>query len=404
MQLALCGVSALAALRAARQGLTGKKGVPENRTLLLPPDPGLGRRRFTPGLLASTGIGSWRVPQGRALEVAVPNQRDRLQARGVACKVFSQPAMQRAFVTLGDGIQASSPELLFVEMAQVMPLLNLVLLGCELCGSFSRDPANPHDGDIAYWVDPVTSVERIRSFARQCTHVRGMVRANQALAYVMDNAWSPMEALVAVMAALPLDLGGYGLGPVVLNKRVPVSEAAVRASRVPDMLFADGTVGLNYDGEDHLDLDKVVAAVRRLKEHAGEDTSQRQLSSALEDVRGKYVDDRRRDRELAAAGRLVFSVTKEDLVEKGGLDRLMILVLDALELDGHDKHRMTRAALRVKELVRMRQDLLWSAMPGSLGVQARRRLARRAARRKRDLEAHRAASRDVSSWELIELV
>jgi hypothetical protein len=404
MQLALCGISALAALRAARQGLTGKNGVPKERELLLPPDPGPERKRFTPKLLADVSVGSWHVPQGSMLEVAVLDQLERLQSKGITCKVFSQPAMQRAFVSLGEGVQASSPELLFIEMAQVMPLMNLVLLGCELCGSFSRDPADPHDGDVAYWVDPVTSVEKIRTFAKLCTHVRGITRAAKALSYVMDNAWSPTEALVAVMAALPLEYGGYGIDPVVLNKRVPVSEKATRASRVPDMLFANGMVGLNYDGEDHFDLGKVVSAAQRLREYAGEDSSQRQLSAALEDVREKYVDDRRRDRELAAAGRLVFSVTKEDLIEKGGLDNLMTLVLDALDRGASEKFKMTRAAMRVRELARMRQDLLWSAMPGARGVQARRRLARRAARRRSELEVLRASLQDEDAWEHIELV
>ena len=404
MQLALCGLSALAALRAARCGLTDKKGVPGNRATLLSPSPGPGRKRFTPNLLASASIGSWRVSQGKVLEVAVPNQRERLQTKGVTCKVFSQPAMQHAFVTLGEGIQASSPELLFVEMAQVMPLLNLVLLGCELCGSFSRDPADPHDGDVAYWINPVTTVKKLSSFVGSCTHVRGIARATKALLYVMDNAWSPMEALVAVMAALPLELGGYGLAPVVLNKRVPVSEVASRSSRVPDMLFANGTVGLNYDGGDHLDLGKVVAAAQRVEKHAGEESLQMQLRAALGDVRGQYGDDRRRDRELAAAGRLVFSVTKEDLIEKDGLDRLMCLVLDALKREGHMELRMTRSAMRVKELVKLRQDLLWSAMSGPVGVQARRRIARRAAHRKRELEACNAALIDDDAWELIELV
>lgn len=220
----------------------------------------------------------------------------------------------------------------------------------------------------------------------------------------MDNAWSPMEALVAVMAALPLEYGGYGIDLVVLNKRVPVSETATRTSRVPDMLFADGTVGLNYDGEDHLDLGKVVSAAQRIGEHAGEESSRRQLSAALEDVREKYVDDRRRDRELAAAGCLVFSVTKEDLIEKGGLDNLMTLVLDALARGASEEFTMTRTAMRVRELARMRQDLLWSAMPGALGVQARRRLARRAARRRSELEVLRASLQDEAAWELIELV
>lgn len=398
MQLALCGVTALRVLRAVRQGRVSKQETPRERTTLLSPDPGPGRKRFTPKLLEDLHVGQWPIPFDRPLDVAVPDQRQRIQMTGVSCKVWSQPALQEAFISLGEGIQVSSPELLFIEMAQVMPLINLVLLGCELCGSFGRDPLDPHDGDVAYWVDPVTSVEKLRSFVRSCRSARGLSRAEEALCYVMDNAWSPMEALVAVMTALPVSHGGYGLSPVVLNKRVSMSGFASRESRVPDMLFADGTTGLNYDGEDHLDLGKVVVAAQRIGSNAVEGSSEQQLSSVLGEVRSKYVDDRRRDRELMASGHLVFSVTKEDLAEKGGLDRVISLVLDAMERDGSVDVRMQRASMRIKELVNVRQDVLWSAMPGALGVQARQRIARRKVRRERAVEAINASLRDKGAW------
>ena len=186
-----------------------------------------------------------------------------------------------------------------------------------------------------------------------------------------------------------------------MNERVPVSEAASRESRIPDMLFADGKTGLNYDGEDHLDLEKVVVAAQRINNNAAEKASEQQLSSALEVVRSKYVDDRRRDRELIASGHLVFSITKEDLAEKSGLDRVMSLVLDAMERDGGMDLGIQRAAMRVRELVRMRQDLLWSAMPGALGVKARQRIARRKAHRRRELEALNASLRDPNAWETV---
>ena len=401
MQLALCGVTALRVLRAARQGLVGQQGVPRKRTSLLAPDPGQGRKRFTAGILADLSISQWAIPSDCPLDVAVPDQRQRIQVKGVSCKVFSQSALQQSFISLGEGMQVSSPELLFVEMSQEMPLINLVLLGCELCGSFGRDPLNPHDGDVVYWIDPITSTEKLRSFVGSCKNVRGLTRAKEALRFMMDNAWSPMEALVAVMAALPVSHGGYGFSPVILNERVPVSEAASRESRIPDMLFADGKTGLNYDGEDHLDLEKVVVAAQRINNNAAEKASEQQLSSALEDVRSKYVDDRRRDRELIASGHLVFSITKEDLAEKGGLDRVMSLVLDAMERDGGMDLGIQRAAMRVRELVRMRQDLLWSAMPGALGVKARQRIARRKAHRRRELEALNASLRDPNAWETV---
>ena len=51
----------------------------------------------------------------------------------------------------------------------------------------------------------------------------------------------------------------------------------------------------------------------------------------MRSVREKAVDDVRRNRELAADGLTVFPITKEDLREKGGLDRVMRQVVESIE-------------------------------------------------------------------------
>ena len=98
----------------------------------------------------------------------------------------------------------------------------------------------------------------------------------------MDNAWSPMEAIVAALAALPPEHFGYGLGPVVLNDRVDTLDGASRASRLPDMTLGGTTTGLNYDGENHLDLSTVVDTAVQMTLNPGNGQSSERLASSME--------------------------------------------------------------------------------------------------------------------------
>jgi hypothetical protein len=227
-------------------------------------------------------------------------------------------------------------------------------------------------GEVVFGVPPVTNVEAIRTFVRSCRNLVGIAKAREALRYVMDNAWSPMEAVVATLANLPPEHFGYGLGPVVLNERVSVSAAASHTTRLPDMMLGGTTTGLNYDGENHLELSAVVDSAIHSAAAPGDGQLAKALEQSIQAVREKYVDDRRRDRELLASGRDVLVVTYEDLVERGGLDRVMSLAMDSMERsDGLDLS-FQRAALVSSFLRQKRQGLVWSALPGELGRTTRK--------------------------------
>ena len=88
------------------------------------------------------------------------------------------------------------------------------------------------------------------------------------------------------------------------------------------------------------------------------------LDRVVRDVRAKAVDDIRRNRELAAAGYVVFPVIKEDLYEEGGLDRVMMQVFEALEAFGHCDMSRQRRMMNSKLLRAKRQELVWSLLPG----------------------------------------
>lgn len=300
-------------------------------------------------------------PGTERVYVAVPTAASRIRTRGVVSTVYSRGLPEGAFRRLGQDDAVASPELLFVELGTLMPLPVQVMVGMELCGTFSRDAADPRLGEVAFDLEPVTSVERLRTFVRTASRIDGLGQAREAVGYVADNAWSPMEATIATMAALPVEQLGYGLGPVELNRRVEapseLEAVGAKASRVPDVLIAGSRVGLNYDGKAHFDLDGLASA-------AAEGASD--ADARVRSLRGKLVDDVRRTRELAAAGYVVLPATSEDLFEEGAFDALMLEVMCAIERfeEGRDLSSQRRAVAS-KGLRPARQRLLWSLLPWS---------------------------------------
>lgn len=334
MQLALNSLSALRAWRAIRSGSTNFGSFP--RTDLLPPSPAPAQR-WTSRAIHLEELGFAEAPsEKRPLYVAVPNAATRIRTRGIVSTTYTQ-LPQGAFVTLGDGVQIACPELVFAEAAAHMDPSVVALLGMELCGCYSRDPLAPRDGHVTFGLDPLTTPERLAAFLRQTRYVRGAGKASKMLPYVLGNAWSPMEASLALMLSLGADRYGYGLGPIKLNARVD----AGKGTRVPDILFLGTHVGLNYDGGDHFD----------------EEGASRKRS----------VADKHRDRDLTSAGYTVLPVTIEDLREEGGLDHVVSLVLDLIERETGERNEATRKTLASNAEAHVRQRLICSTLPGALG-------------------------------------
>lgn len=177
--------------------------------------------------------------------------------------------------------------------------------------------------------------------------------------------------MLATVLSLPSVSGGYGLGPLSLNPRIKVGEDSFgmrhAKTRVPDMVFAGTDIGLNYEGENHLDLDSLVRSVMDAVLNPGSLTASEVVESTKRSVRAKAVDDGRRDRELTLSGLNVLRVTKEDLLERGGMERLVALLLPVIERQRGVSYDDLRASMGIPALVRARQRLVWSLLPGEIG-------------------------------------
>lgn len=300
------------------------------------------------------------------VEIAVPSPDLRIRAKNVQSTVYGQSVPAGSFVDIGNGASISSPELLFVEMAPLMHPLEHLILGHELCGTFSRDANDPYNGPVVYGVAPLTSVDKIARFLQRAHGIEGIDKARTSLSFLNDNAWSPTESLVAALLRLPVDSLGYDLGPLELNPRVNFKSTlpGAKQSRVPDIVIAGTPVGANYDGFVHLDLRRVVNAAIELGAHPELSRPQIELDHAMRALREKVVDDIRRNRELAVDGLTVMPVTKEDLYEPNGMNQVVAQLINMLErFDGRDMS-WQRRTLSLKALSEERQRMMLSLLPG----------------------------------------
>lgn len=327
MNLTISHSSALRVLRRLRaEGVNIRRDLDASSLVRIDPR---GGRRWSAKEFDRVGW-KWGVPKvGEPLHALVPDVQGRVRSRIVRCHVAPDCLPAGSVLWLDENANVVSPGLLFVQMSRRSSLRDLVMLGNELCGCFSCDADNPSSLDPTLGIAPAITVHELREFVRSMKGCWGMGRARAAVEHVVDNCWSVQEATLAAMYCLPVEEGGYGMGPVVLNDCVVIAKdewGRAQSTRFPDIMFSFAPVGINYDGGDHLDLQGLVVASERAfaARYGSSSESMDETAAALvakkAEVRAKVVDDKRRDRALIASGKIVLPLTKEDVYDFGSLD------------------------------------------------------------------------------------
>lgn len=359
-------LSALDVVRILRANGVNIRGLEPIR--LVNPLPWVGER-WVPSTFADSRW-QWSVPsKNNHLHVMVPDHAHRIQMENVESRVQLAGMPAGSVLWLDECSSVVCPELLFLQMAKVLSLPALVMLGYEFCGHFSRDAWEPIEGPIKMELPSATSVDSIQKYISTLRHVPGIAKAKKALQFIADHAMSAPEALLAAVYSLPSSECGYGLGPIILNERIPtlVSTAAdAKRNRYPDLLFSFAPLGINYEGENHLDLKGLLKLLRQIIFCGEEDRAAliAKLDDKMKEVRQKYVDDIVRNRQLMAEGRIVLPVTKEDLYKADFLDDLTWSILAcAQNIFGIDTTAYERT-LENTELARDRNEFIASFLPG----------------------------------------
>ena len=197
-----------------------------------------------------------------------------------------------------------SPEELFCSLAKRVTKEALLLLGLELCGTYSIDKRLD---SCEFNVEPLTNPKKIED---HILHVKKFKKnpgcINKALyvaGYLEGMAASPAEALLYAKLCLPRGMGGFGVKNLCFNKRIVLSKSAAKIAGQRD-IYIDlsnpaSKVAIEYDSEQF------------------HDNSQ------------QNIRDKRRLDALYSDGWKIFSIVKPQLNERSVFNEIAELILKA---------------------------------------------------------------------------
>lgn len=138
----------------------------------------------------------------------------------------------------------SSPELLFLELANTLDIQRLILLGIQLC---SHSPGESKKA--------ITSKRKLSAFLEKTKGFNGHRLAVRALKYVAEGSNSIMESLAFMILTLPNKYGGFGLGGAVFNHEIPrqkgVGQYLDQRQFYMDIFYKGAKLAIEYDSLKH---------------------------------------------------------------------------------------------------------------------------------------------------------
>ena len=294
----------------------------------------------------------------KPLELAVFGSSRKFHRKKCVARTLSRSLPEHSLIRIDAGLHMVCPELIVVQMASRMSEVSLAQLIMELCGTYSPGPfegadesdaakpraskldADDWDDDIwdadgwavdgrgddecAFEIDPVTTIERIRWYARHVRARGAAPKLRRALELAMEGSASPSETVVALMLSLPREKGGYGFRRPSLNARLdvkPVERGNVgQEVYFLDAFWQDAFADVEYESASfHLDpfVASALVAVR-----AGEPVEVDGIDEWRQEFISKGDADRKRLRELQYLGIQVIPVTAFDIKNVGRMDQV----------------------------------------------------------------------------------
>ena len=158
-----------------------------------------------------------RSPRTILLRVAVTGASLRHRVPGFEFSTFPEEFPKGTLLEIATGILVPSFECYFLLKARDLSFEKLVLLGIELTGRFAHARMGDASTACEFLVDPVTTSRELSNYVKECAGTTGSRPARAAVPWVLDNAYSPREAVIALEQCLPPKRGGRGYPRPILN-------------------------------------------------------------------------------------------------------------------------------------------------------------------------------------------
>ncbi|HHU53624.1 MAG TPA: hypothetical protein GXZ43_06080 [Clostridiaceae bacterium] len=173
----------------------------------------------------------------------VRDVKARSYKKEISTHVCTKNLPKNSFVKLDNEQKIVSPQLMFLQLASTLDIIETIILGYLLCaypeGIFSKS-----------LIGKSQLIKYVSS-----TNLSHKKKALRALKYVQEGANSIMEIFVAMLLNLPNALGGLSIPGGVLNYKVELDDLSARAIKKKnlyiDYCFPNQKIGYEYQGVFH---------------------------------------------------------------------------------------------------------------------------------------------------------
>lgn len=168
---------------------------------------------------------------------------------------YSGKYPHESFWNLIDDIYIASPELMFCQLGSIFSFEKLVLIGLEICGTYSCN--NHSDLGFTNNILPLTNAENISQYISRLQQVQynfsGLKNARRAADYLLDNSASPQESRLCLLLTGPHSIGAFALKNCYLNMKIELSKKAsqICGQKVvyPDICIPQKKIAIEYDSD-----------------------------------------------------------------------------------------------------------------------------------------------------------
>ncbi|MDO4503134.1 MAG: hypothetical protein Q4D06_08120 [Coriobacteriia bacterium] len=183
---------------------------------------------------------------------AAAGQSSRVGNKVYRSHVISSRIPNSLFFPASKSVYVGIPELCMLQLAQRLPLEELLMAYYEFCGGYRLN----FDGSFGYAErKPLTSRDRATRFARDAKGAPGAAAMTRALNYMAaGQAASPPESGIACFFSSPCRIGGAGFSGAELNYPIQTNQGI----RYGDVCWPKHKLVIEYDSNDsHTGADKI---------------------------------------------------------------------------------------------------------------------------------------------------
>lgn len=193
---------------------------------------------------------------GEPLHVLAQPDRGRHPTRRITFHQTATTLPARSLLEIAPNVAVCSPELVFVQMAESLPLGELIALGYELCGCYPISA----DQSGSRVRSQLTTPARLTAFGERAARMSGLRKARVAARYIRAKSASVRETEMSALLQTPMKWGGLGLPEARANEPVPLSHRATQIARgkrvVCDLLWENPPIAVEYDGREYHEGDQ----------------------------------------------------------------------------------------------------------------------------------------------------